>query len=350
MSLKVVIIGAGGLVGTRLSQSLLAVQKFHISPTQTLPLKKIVLFDVVATGIPASCKQDPRVEVLIGDLCEKEIIQKALDPGSCTHVTTIHLAALLSGNSEENFDLGMKINLFGTLNVMEGVRGVSSKLGSPQIYVYTSTDYVSAFNEYNKTHPVTEESFRLSPVSYGVQKACNELLVSDYTRKGFLDGRVARLSAVIGRPGFSNSISYPYTGIFTQPLESKDYNIPLPMHIPYPCSSLNNNIDSFIYLAGQVDSSKIGYNRVVQLAAKSWTLQNIWDATQQVAKEEGIKLGKITQVSADKGSTTIKEINVCPYVDCGKAKALGLPMNVDLKEIIRDYVHTYIKKSQNAKL
>jgi len=349
MSLKIVIIGAGGLVGSRLSQALLSKQHFHVSPTKLLPLKKIVLFDVVATGIPEEYKRDPRVEVVIGDLCEKEIIQKALAPGDCTRVTTIHLAALLSGNAEDNFDLGMKINLFGTINVMECVRALTAKLGSPQIYVYTSTDYVSAFNEYNKTHPVTEESFRLSPVSYGIQKACSELLVCDYTRKGFLDGRVARLSAVIGRPGFSNSISYPYTGIFTQPLEGKDYNVSLPMHIPYPCSSLNNNIESFIYLAGQIDSSKLGHNRVVQLAAKSWNLNMIWEATQEVAKEEGIKLGKMTPVSSEKGSTTVKEINVCPYVDCSKAESLGLPMNVDLKEIIRDYAHTYVKKRQ-AKL
>lgn len=114
---------------------------------------------------------------------------------------------------------------------MERVRALKETLGAPQIYAYVSTDYVACFNEQNRTHPVTEESFRLSPVSYGVQKACNELLISDYTRKGFMDGRVGRLSAVIGRPGFSNSISYPFTGIFTQPLEGKDYDVPLPMDV-----------------------------------------------------------------------------------------------------------------------
>jgi len=346
MSLKVVIIGAGGLVGSRLSKELVRLQNMHVSPTEKLPLKKIVLFDVSAAGIPSEFKKDSRVEVEIGDLCDKVTMQRVLNPGNCTQVTTIHLAALLSGNSEENFDLGMKINLFGTINVMECVRELISKLGKPQIYVYTSTDYVAAYNEYNKKHPVTEDSFRLSPVSYGIQKACNELLVCDYTRKGFLDGRVARLSAVIGRPGFSNSISYPYTGIFTQPLLGKDYDVPLPMSIPYPCSSLNNNTKCFLFLAGEVDVAKMDHNRVVQLPAQSWTLQQIWKATQEVAKEEKVNLGKVKFVTSDHGSTTIKEINVCPYVDCSKAKYLGLPMQVDLKEIIRDYVHTYVKKSK----
>lgn len=142
--------------------------------------------------------------------------------------------------------LADQVNLHGTLNVMERVRALKETLGAPQIYCYVSTDYVACFNDWNKTHPVTEESFRLSPVSYGVQKACNELLISDYTRKGFMDGRVGRLSAVIGRPGFSNSISYPYTGIFTQPLEGKDYDVPLPMDvsaaIPHLCSCLRASI------------------------------------------------------------------------------------------------------------
>ena len=67
--------------------------------------------------------------------------------------------------------------------MMEAVRAAGAEAGSPQTYVYASTDYVACYNEYNKTHPVTEESFRLSPVSYGCQKACNEILISDYTRK-----------------------------------------------------------------------------------------------------------------------------------------------------------------------
>jgi len=344
--LKVVVIGAGGLVGIRLCQSLLKLTHMNISPTQSLPLTSIVLFDVNEKAIPDSLKTDKRVETVIGDLCSPQDIQKALAPNNCTRVTTIHLAALLSGNSEDNFDLGMKINLYGTLNVIEMVRALKEKLGSPQIYVYSSTDYVSAYNDYNKKHPVNEESFRLSPVSYGVQKACNELLICDYTRKGFIDGRVGRLSAVIGRPGFSNSISYPYTGIFTQPLEGKDYDVPLPMQIPYPCSSLNTNIDSFIYMAGKLDGQKLGHNRVIQLAAKSFTLQQIWDETQKVAKQEGIKIGRVKSVSASSGSTTIKEINVCPNVDCSKAKALGLPVDFELADIIRDYIKIYIKKSK----
>jgi nucleoside-diphosphate-sugar epimerase len=346
MSLKLVILGCDGLVGARLSGLITANEKLHISPSEEMALTKVVLFDRNPTcnNVEKAVLDDPRVEYVSGDLTDGVCMRKILSPDGCTRVTTIHLAALLSGYSEDDFDLGMKVNLFGTLNVMEIVRSISKDLGAPQIYCYVSTDYVACFNEYNQTHPVTEESFRLSPVSYGCQKACNELLISDYTRKGFLDGRVGRLSAVIGRPGFSNSISYPYTGIFTQPLEGKDYDVPLPMEVPYPCSSLKTDAESLLFMATKVDSEKIGHNRVIQIACKSMTLKMIWEACQEVAAEESITLGKMNQVSSSEGKTTCTEINVCPNVSDAKAASLGFPMEVDLKEIIRDYVNRYIKK------
>jgi hypothetical protein len=94
----------------------------------------------------------------------------------------------------------------------------------------------------------------------------------------------------------------------------------------------------------QVDGTKIGHNRVVQMPCASFTLSMIWAACQEVAKEEGVKLGNIKQVAATEGSTTVTEITVCPDVSSAKAEALGFPMDTDLKEIIRDYITTYIKK------
>jgi len=350
MSVRVIVLGAGGLVGARLTQRLVEATDFHVSPSAKAPISKIVLFDMRdPAAIPESTRKDPRIEIQLGDLTDRATMDKLLKPeAGDEYVTCIHLAALLSGYAEDDFDLGMKVNLQGTINVMEAVRalkGLEQLKNRPQKYVYVSTDYVACFNEYNRTHPVTEESFRLSPVSYGVQKACNELLLCDYTRKGFLDGRVGRLSAVIGRPGWSNSISYPYTGIFTQPLEGKDYEVPLPMDVPYPCSALNTDVQCLLFLAGEADGEKMGHNRVVQLPAKSFTLNMLWEAAQAVAKEEGIAIGTIKQVAPAGGTTTVKEINVCPEVDISKARALGMPTDVDAKDIIRDYVKTYIKKA-----
>jgi nucleoside-diphosphate-sugar epimerase len=356
MALQCVVLGAGGLVGVRLALKMKALQKMHVKPDEEIPLKRIVLCDMRDSSKElAEVLSDSRFEMAVGDLCDKSFIEKVCTPGDgITAVTVLHIAAMLSGNSEDNFDGAMQNNLFAPIQVMETLRAVGKKLGKPQNYLFCSSDYVCCFNDFNKKNPVNENSFRLSPVSYGCQKACMEILVCDYTRKGFIDGRVARLSAVIGRPGFSNSISYPYTGIFTQPLLGKDYDCPLGFDIPYPCSSLNTNVAGILDLAGKCDVHSLDNvhftNRVVQLPAKSFTLTDILNAAKEVAKEKGIKMGNVKKVDASAGSTTVKEINVCPYVDCSRAERLGLPMTVDLKDIIRDYVHNYVQAAPASKL
>jgi len=289
---------------------------------------------------------------MAGDLTDRATLDKLLDPEGCSRVTCIQLAALLSGYAEANFDLGMKVNLQGAIGVMEAMRAVGTKLGSPQIYVFTSSDYVAAYNDANKKTPVSEECFRLSPVSYGVQKACVELLLCDYSRKGFIDGRVGRLSAVLGRPGWSNSISWSFTGIFTNPLSGKDFECPavLPMDRILPCSDVRNNVACLLDIAGKVGASKLGHNRVIQVPARSLSLNMIWAACQEVAKEEGVldTLGKLTKGELPKDAT-VTEMNVCPAVDCSRAVELGLPNNVEIKEIIRDYYKRHVEGKNDAK-
>jgi len=345
MSLKVVVIGCTGLVGTSLSERLLDYREMCVADEKDVfKLERITLFCRNPTEkINNFGASDARVRVVKGNLCNEDDVQKVLNPEGCDRVIIYHIAALLSGQSEENFDLGMKVNVYGTLNVIEQVRKLGNKLGSPQVYVYTSSDYVTCFNKTNRLNPTDEESFRLSPVSYGCQKACMEIMVSDYSRKGFINGRVARISAVLGRPGWSNSISFPYTGIFTIPLTGKDYEVPLPMDVPYPCSMLSNDIDCFIYVATRVSAHDIGHNRVIQFPCKSVTLQQIWDATMEFAREYGIELGDVRRVDSALGDTTIKEINVCPHVACTKARKLGLPMRFDMKEIVRDYYEVNVR-------
>ena len=206
MSLKLVVLGSNGFVGSRLCLKLSTLKKFYISPTEQVTLGKIILFDVNESKdqyFKDKIASDPRCEFIYGDISDKSTVLKLLDPENrYTRVTVIHLAAVLSGYCEQDFDLGMKVNLYGTLNVLEALRQITKEKsilgGKPQIYFYSSTDYTLCFNDTNRAIPTNEESFRLSPVSYGCQKACVEILVSDYTRKGFIDGRVGRFAAVIG--------------------------------------------------------------------------------------------------------------------------------------------------------
>lgn len=138
-------------------------------------------------------------------------------------------------------------------------------------------------------------------------------------------------------------LSYAWHGIFTQTLVGKDYKCGLPMDKGIPCCSITNVVNNTIFLCGQVDGDKIGHNRVVSIPAKTFRLDTIWEETQNVARKYGIldKIGKVIIVK-EHGST-VKEINVCGAMDCSKAKRLGLDVNVDINEIITDFVENWVK-------
>ncbi|PAA63230.1 hypothetical protein BOX15_Mlig002898g1 [Macrostomum lignano] len=347
MSVQAVVIGANGFLGRRLVETLCRRRNLRVSANEKLPVSSIVLFDVADSSdafMRRQCDEDSRCCLVLGSLTKAEDTAEALRPRAtdCRTVVSFHLAAMLSGQAEANFDGGMQVNLFGAITVIEQVRALGVKLGRPQIYVYVSTDYVACFNDTNRRVPINEEAFRLSPTSYGVHKACVELLVCDYSRHGFIDGRVARISAVIGRPGFSNSVSSSYSMIFTQTLLGRDYTVYPDMDYPYPCSCIDNNCRCLIKLAGKVTAEQLGHNRVVQLPARSLTLRQIWAATQRVAAELDIKLGAITQSSLAESPFSFKSMNVVPAVDHSRAVSLGLPDNVDVDSIIKEYVRRFV--------
>lgn len=121
MSLKVVILGAGGLVGARLVRKIINETEMFCGPNEKLPIKELHLVDLYPMDkvIDKAVFADPRVKVTIGDLCDASLIRKVCNPNGATRVTVLHIAALLSGYAEDNFKLGIKVNLHGPLAVMD---------------------------------------------------------------------------------------------------------------------------------------------------------------------------------------------------------------------------------------
>ena len=111
MSIKVVIVGAGGLVGARMIDALVGMSEFGTGGSETLPLAKIVLFDMrdITADLTATQSADSRVSCVAGDLTDRVTLDSLFDPDGCTRVTVIQLAAVLSGYAESNFELGMKV-------------------------------------------------------------------------------------------------------------------------------------------------------------------------------------------------------------------------------------------------
>ena len=209
--MQVLITGGAGLLGTRLAQRLLQ-RGMLIGPdgaAQTIT--RITLLDIVAA--PATLLTDARVVSVAGDICDPACIETVLTPQ--TH-SVFHLAAVVSGQAEADFDLGMRINLDATRLLLERAR----HNGNRPRFVFTSS--VAVFGGALPAQ-VPDDCTPQPQSSYGVQKVLGELLVNEYTRRGFIDGRALRMPTVCVRPGAPNKAASSFaSGIIREPLNGVD--------------------------------------------------------------------------------------------------------------------------------
>ena len=180
--MRVVITGGGGFIGKRLAQALLKRGELADSSGQRQTISRLVLCDIVAPE-PALA-DDPRLDVKIGDFTRSDVLQEVITADT---VAVFHLAAVVSGGAEADFDLGMSVNLHGSMALLE----VCRQLPAPPKVIFASSVAV-----YGGEMPeVIQDDTHLTPqTSYGVQKAAVELLMHDYSRKGFIDGRALRFT------------------------------------------------------------------------------------------------------------------------------------------------------------
>jgi nucleoside-diphosphate-sugar epimerase len=206
--MNVLITGAAGFLGQRVLGALLS------GGLDALHASRIVAADTVTCPV-----DDPRVDVKVGTIAEREFVQAILDPDVGV---VFHLAAVLSGQSEAEFETGMRVNVEGTRNLLEACRGFRR---APR-FVFSST--VAVFGS-DLPDVVPEDNVLRPESSYGTAKAIAELLVSEYSRRGFVDGISCRLATVTVRPGAPNSaLSSFVSGIIREPLAGIDAVCPVP--------------------------------------------------------------------------------------------------------------------------
>src|SRR5262245_56966883 len=194
--MNVVITGGSGFLGQRLARRLLERGTLRDAEGRDQRINRIMLVDVVEPPRLA----DDRVTSVVGDIANPSLLEQAID-GTTTSV--FHLAAVVSGMAEADFDLGMRINVDASRMLLEGCRAHGR---CPRV-VFTSSVAV-----YGGTLPdVVLDTTAVRPqTSYGVEKAVVELLVHDYTRKGFVDGRIFRLPTITVRPGRPNAAAWSF--------------------------------------------------------------------------------------------------------------------------------------------
>jgi nucleoside-diphosphate-sugar epimerase len=233
-----------------------------------------------------------------------------------------HLASLVSGGAEQNFELGTKVNLDATRDLLEACR----LTGHCPKFIFASSIAVYGGK---LPDPVSDDTPASPRISYGAQKLIGEILIDDYTRRGFIDGRALRLPTVMVRPGSANTaVSGWASAIIREPLAGRDYVCPVEPRTRMACISLARVVEAFLRVA-QIPSATLGARRTVLLTGISASAQQMWDAVK--AKASG-------KLRFDPDPALQAVMDAVPKATLARRAAeLGLPHNNSIEEIVREY-------------
>jgi nucleoside-diphosphate-sugar epimerase len=316
--MKVVIIGGAGMIGRKTAERIAA--DGHLGGKAVTGL---TLYDVVEGSIPAGAKMP--VKVIAGDVpaageAEKLVADKP--------EVIYHLAAIVSGEAEQDFEKGYRINLDGTRGLLEAIRHAGHK---PRV-VFSSS--VAVFGAPFDPNGIDDEFLSAPLTSYGAQKAIGELLVSDYSRKGFLDGISIRLPTICVRPGKPNkAASGFFSNIMREPLAGHEAVLPVSDSVRHWHASPRAAV-GFMLHAATMDLAAMGPRRALNMPGLSVTVAEQIEALRKVA--------------GDKVVARIKR-EFDPFIDkivagwparftAKRAQALGFKADASFEEIIKIHI------------
>ena len=312
---KILITGGGGFIGSRLAERLKARD----------PQAHITLLDIAfPQNHPLPWERvGERVERITGDVASPDVIAKAL-PSDTTSV--YHLASVVSGGAEADFDLGYRSNLDGMRALLEACR----RLAAPPKFVFASS--VAAFG--GKLPPVLDDSTTPAPqTSYGTQKVIGEYLVADYTRKGFIDGRSLRLPTIVVRPGKPNLAASSFaSSIIREPLSGVDVDCPVPDTTGVWILSPRRVVEAFIH-AHDLPASAWPTTRVVNLPGITLTVREMLEAMGRVAGPETVKRVRFVDDARIQGIVKTWPVRFTTE----RANAMGFKADDSFDDVVRDF-------------
>jgi D-erythronate 2-dehydrogenase len=314
--MRVVVTGAAGFLGSRLARRLLQRGTLLGSDGRDRTIDRLVLVDLTA---PDSLS-DPRVSCVTGDIGDPELLRGIVDTSTSS---IFHLAAIVSGMAEADFDLGMRINVDATRHLLEACRAAGSR---PRV-VFTSS--VAVFG--GDLPARISESTVLNPqTSYGIEKAIGELLVAEYTRKRFIDGRILRLPTISVRPGRPNAAASSFaSGIIREPLNGEDSVCPVGPDARMWLASPATAIESL--MAGhELASEALGNCRWINVPGISVTVGEMVASLERVAGP-----GVARRVRWETDPRIDRMVRGWPgNGDNSRARSLGFPADDSIDTII----------------
>ena len=318
--MNILIIGAAGMVGRKLSERLAADGRLGETA-----IERLTLFDVVApAALPDAAFE---VKTLAGDLSmpgqsERLMIERP--------DVIFHLAAIVSGEAEADFEKGYRVNLDGTHALFEAIR--RSDGGWKPRLVFTSS--IAVFGAPFPGSGIYDEFHTTPLTSYGTQKAIGELLLADYSRRGFFDGVGIRLPTIVVRPGRPNkAASGFFSGIIREPLNGQEAVLPVSDAVRHWHASPRAAV-GFLLHAATLDTGKLGPRRSLTMPGLSATVGEQIEALRRVAGEKAVRL-----IRHEPDAAVIRMVGGWPEnFNAARAEQLGFKAESSFDEIIRVYI------------
>ena len=329
--MKVIITGGGGFIGNQLALALSRRPYLELGPGNKTEISEIIAADIIIPEEVRS-KAPDLITFLEADVSDKAVIDALVLQGE--DFVLFHLAAIVSGAGEKDFDLAMRVNLDGTRHLLEACRRTSTR---PRVVFASSIAVYGGAN----TPPVVSDTVKALPqTTYGMTKLMGELMINDYSRRGFLDGRALRLPTIFIRPGKPNAAASSFaSGVFREPLNGVDFHLPVSINQKVPLLGYRKVVDAFIK-AVECDSKVLGDDRTLTLPSRQYVVKDMITTLQSVAEGKGIKLGKVIE-SPD--AAIIKIVEGWPTGTEGKrAETLGITADSGVEEVILQYIEDFM--------
>jgi nucleoside-diphosphate-sugar epimerase len=271
--MHILITGAAGMVGRKIAERLLAARRIA-----GRDITKLTLHDIVAPDTRPT--ERTTILPIAGDISDRTVADRLVAEKPDI---VMHLAAIVSGEAEADFDKGYAVNLDGTRHLFEAVRAQHYK--PRMIYASSIAVFGTPFPE-----PIPDE-FHLTPLtSYGTQKAVGELLLNDYTRRGIFDGIGLRLPTICVRPGKPNkAASGFFSNIIREPLKGEEAVLPVSEEVRHWHASPRAAVGFFLHAAA-MDLEKIGPRRCLTMPGVAATVGEQIAALRKVAGDKAANL------------------------------------------------------------
>lgn len=314
--MNIVITGGAGFLGSLLAQTLLQQDSGSI--------QSLMIIDRVKPN--GTITEDPRVSAIVADITDPQQVATLIGP-TTTHV--FHLAAIVSSHAEQDFDLGIKVNLTATQLMLEQCRQVNSEIR----FVFSSSLAVfgGALPEVVTPMTATQPSS-----SYGTQKAIGELLVNDYGRKNLVDAISVRLPTICIRPGVPNQAASSFvSGMIREPLKGQTSNCPVDLDLGLWISSPETVIQNIIH-ASRLERSAIQGYRTFNLPGIRVTPRTMLAA---MAEQVAPSRTDLVTIKKDKAIESI--VASWPQsIDNTKELNLGFSVDANFNAVLSRYLTT----------